>query len=168
MAIFQNNVMKTRLKPTNDPLSLLAGLSVGHIGMVTNHFHFNLINHNGGSQYEVLMQEPDGAVTLQAGPCCWDTAEQGHQDQLHLPSGLWTFCDRMSHLCSCNVSLGAPPETELLNSSAAAEQASSLWSLDESFATITGTFIVTFARYHEYSVAVSTSTPRPKWNGVQS
>lgn len=55
-----NNKNKTQgrrieLDLTNDPLSFPAGLSVGHIGMVTYLFHFYLVVHCRSRQDEVLM-----------------------------------------------------------------------------------------------------------------
>lgn len=71
---------------TYDPSSLLASVPVGHIGIVTNLFQFNLVVYRGSRQDKVFMKEPDPAVTLQTALCCRDTAEQGYQYQQHLPS----------------------------------------------------------------------------------
>lgn len=77
---------KPGLVLTYDPLSFLASVAVGHIGLVTNLFQFDLVVHSGSRQDKVLMEEPDPVVTLQTALGCRDTAQQGHQHQQHLLS----------------------------------------------------------------------------------
>lgn len=71
---------------TNYSLSFPAGLFVGHVGVVTNLFHFNLVPYGGSRQDKILMKEPDSVVTLQTGFDRRDTAEQVHQHQHPFPS----------------------------------------------------------------------------------
>lgn len=83
---------------TYHSLSLLAGLSVGQIGLVTNLGQINLILHGGSRQNEIVMKGPDPAVTLQTGPVYRDDPKQEHQHQHHALSAPPNLLHvRMSH-----------------------------------------------------------------------
>lgn len=88
---------------TNHSLSLLTGLSVGQIGLVTNLSQINLILEGGSRQNEVVMKRPDPAVTLQTGPLYRNDPEQEHQHQYHALSAPPNLLHvRMSH-CGLSV-----------------------------------------------------------------